>query len=249
MKEQFDNVIEWIKTQDIDGCITGSCLLEYFEGADVDVFTYNEAAFTKLIYAMYYNPMFTILDPLEKWKFTDWTETANKGSLKKLGLVSLKFTYNTCIEVNVIFKEKNNSVFDVISSFDMNIVCKGIDLKTKQVLDLTGGLTKIATWNKYNKAFYKTNIWSVSRILRQLLRCVKYHRRSYNTDDIVLKYKELLEDVMQQDSIFSSEKVDEKTTAVRTNGKLLIQIMDKWLETHTMTKEEEVLIMETVRRI
>ena len=41
MKEQINSAIEWIKTQDIEGCITGSCLLEYFEGQDIDVFCYS----------------------------------------------------------------------------------------------------------------------------------------------------------------------------------------------------------------
>ena len=41
MKQQVENAIKWIKEQPIQGCITGSCLLDYFEGADVDVFVYN----------------------------------------------------------------------------------------------------------------------------------------------------------------------------------------------------------------
>ena len=54
MKQQIENSIDWIKEQDVDGCITGSCLLDYFEGQDVDVFLYNEKSFTKLFYAMYH---------------------------------------------------------------------------------------------------------------------------------------------------------------------------------------------------
>ena len=41
MKEQISNVIDFLKGTDVAGCITGSCLLGYFEGQDVDVFLYN----------------------------------------------------------------------------------------------------------------------------------------------------------------------------------------------------------------
>ena len=70
MKQNIENAIEWIKEQNIKGCITGSSLLGIFNDGkqDVDVFLYNKASFTELFYAMYHNPMFTILDPLEKWK-------------------------------------------------------------------------------------------------------------------------------------------------------------------------------------
>ena len=72
MKEQISNVIDFLKGTDVAGCITGSCLLGYFEGQDVDVFLYNEGAFNKLLYCLYYNPMFLIIEPLEQWKFDEW---------------------------------------------------------------------------------------------------------------------------------------------------------------------------------
>ena len=74
MKKEINNVIEWVKKQPIKGCITGSCLLDYFEGQDVDVFAYDEKSFTKLLFAMHHDPMFTILDPIEKWKFQQYID-------------------------------------------------------------------------------------------------------------------------------------------------------------------------------
>lgn len=105
MKEQIDNVIEWIKGQPVKGCITGSCLLEYFEGQDVDVFMYDEKSFTKLLFAMHFNSMFTIIDPLEKWKFDQYINK-NEDKFYKFGLITIKFTYNTCVTVNIILKKK-----------------------------------------------------------------------------------------------------------------------------------------------
>lgn len=244
----MNNAIEYLKNQDINGCITGSCMLQYFEGADVDVFTYDEAAFTKLLFTLYHNPMFLLIDKLEKWKFEDWTTNPYKGSLKKLGLITIKFKYNMCIDVNIIFKEKNHSIFDVLSSFDLDIISKGYDLKSKKILDLSeNNGTMIATWNKWNKSFYNPNIWAVSRILRQFGRVIKYHNRGYNTDAVTLKYKEILQEMLEYENIFSSDKVDEKVASVKTNSKILIKILDSWLETHSITDEELELIRTTIK--
>ena len=251
MEQQFNNAIDWIKTQNINGCITGSCMLGYLEGQkqDIDVFTYDESAFTKLIYSMYHNPMFLLLDPMEKWKFKDWTENPFKGSIKKLGLVSIKFKYNTCIDVNVIFKEHRKSIFDVLCSFDMDIIAKGYDLKTKKILDLSENRPGIATWNKWNNQFYNANIWSINNLLRQFQRVIKYHNRGFNTDEVTLKYKEILLEMMEYENIFNSTKVDEKIEIIKKNGEILIQIFDKWLSTHVLSEQEDELLELTIKEL
>ena len=60
MKQNIDNAIKWLKNQplDIKGIITGSTVLDYFEGADVDLFVYDQASMNKILWAMYYNYMF-----------------------------------------------------------------------------------------------------------------------------------------------------------------------------------------------
>lgn len=249
MKEQINNAVEWLKLQNVDGCITGSCLLDYFEGQDVDVFVYNESSFTKLLYSMYFNPRFLLIEKLEEWKFKEWTTKDYKKSLKKMGLVTIKFKYNTCIDVNVIYKEKSKSIFDVLSTFDLNIICKGFDLKTKKILDLTDNPGKIADYNKWNLNFESPDIWSISRLLRQFMRVIKYHERGYNTDKVVLKYKSILEDLMQFENIYNSVLVDQKVDNIKTNGKILIAIMDKWLENHNITDEEKTLLNNKIKEI
>ena len=248
MEQQIQNAVNWIKGQEIDGCLTGSCLLGYFEGQDIDIFTYNEAAFTKLLYSMYHNPLFLLIEPIEKWKFKDWTESSYKGSLKKLGLVTIKFKYNMCVDVNIIYKEKNHSIFDVLSNFDLDIICVGYDLKTKKTLDLSEHLPdKTATWNKWNRAFYNPNIWNLGRVLRQFERVVKYYKRGYNTDLLALKYKSILTEMLEYENIFSSEKMDEKVALVKKNSEILIKILDKWLETHILTDTESDLLKQAIR--
>src|SRR5690606_12453925 len=129
-------------------------LLEIFENEkntqDVDIFVYDEKSFTKLLFAMYHNPMFTILDPLEKWKFEQFINK-NESTFYKFGLITIKFTYNTCIPINIVLKKNCINIFSVLSSFDMDIIAKGYDIETKQFMNLSeNGDTKIATWNKWN---------------------------------------------------------------------------------------------------
>lgn len=253
MKEQFENALTYLKSlEDIEACITGSAMLGYMEGQkqDIDIFCYNQASFTKLLYTLHFNPMFLILDKIEQWKFSDYTQSVYNNSIKKLGLVTIKFTYNLSIPINIIFKEKADNIFSILSTFDMDIISIGYDLKSKKTLDLSEKKEdKVVTWNKWNKSFYSVNIWAVSRILRQFLRVVKYHKRGYNTDDVALKYKEILTNMLEYENIFNSDKVDEKVKSVKDNSKILIQIIDKWLETHLLNDDEEKLIEETIKKL
>lgn len=241
MKEQINNVIEWLKEQPIKGCITGSCLLDYFEGQDVDIFVYDEKSFTKLLFAMHHNPMFTILDPIEKWKFQQYIDK-NQDNFYKFGLVTIKFTYNTCIPVNIIVKKNCRDIFSVMSSFDMDIIAKGYDIETKQYLNLSENLDKKATWNKWNTAFYSSEIWQISRILRQLERCFKYYKRGYDVDEVVKKYIELIGKLQDFTNIFDSENFTEKLKITKDNTAIVKQICELWLETHEITDEQIELL-------
>jgi len=252
MKEQQEKAIAYLKTLDIDGCMTGSCLLGYFEGSDIDVFCYSEASFTKLLYTLSFNPMFSIIDKIEKWKFNDWCNSSYKSSIKKMGICTIKFHWNLCMPVNIIFKEKANNIFSVLSSFDMDIIAKGYDLMSKQYLDLTEkgkAHDKVATWNKWNPAFNSPNVWNINRVLRQFKRVIKYQNRGYDTDLITKKYLEILNDVLSYENIFNSLKVDEKITSVKEGSVILIAILNKWLETHTITAKELELLDETIKKL
>lgn len=248
MKEQINNVIEWIKDQPIKGCITGSCLLEYFENQDVDIFIYDEKSFTKILFAMHHNSMFTILDPLEKWKFDQYINK-NEDKFYKFGLVTIKFMYNTCVPINVILKKNCNNIFSVLSSFDLDIICKGYDIQTKKFLNLSENNDKIATWNKWNTNFYSDEIWQVSRILRQLERCFKYHKRGYNTDLVVLKYIDLITKLQEFESIFNSENFNEKLRVTQENTFIVKEICSLWLKTHEITDENIALLQKKIKEI
>lgn len=249
MKKQIQAAIEFIKTLDVSGCITGSCLLEYFEGQDVDVFAYNEKSFTQLLFALHYNDAFQITDPLEQWKFDKFLKEENKFA--KFGINTIKFTYNTCVDVNVVYKKRCTDVFSVLSSFDLNIICKGYDLQTKQTLDLTGdsGVTKITDWNRWNQAYYSKEIWEVSRILRQLTRCFKYYKRGYNTDLVVIKYLDLIANIERYRNIFKSENFDVRLKNLRNDCTIIKKICEVWLETHHIEDNDIKLINEIIQKL
>lgn len=252
MKENIDKAIEFIKTlKDVKGVITGSCLLDYFENQDVDVFLYDEKSFTNIFYTLYYNPEFQILDPLEKWK-ADRFRIKNESNYSKHGILTIKFMYNTCIPINLILKRTSNNIFGVLSSFDMDIIARGFDLESKSFLDLSeeGSIVnKTATWNKWNTGYYDPELWQMNRILRQLDRVIKYHKRGYNTDALVIKYIEIIDSIQEVQDIFHSENFTEKLKINKENTKIVKKILEVWLKTHKMSEKELETLQLKIREI
>lgn len=249
MKEHIDYIVEYLKKQPIKGCITGSCLLGYFDNQDVDLFVYDEKSFAKILFNLQYNSSFLILDPLEQWKLDQYLnkESNNKS---KFGITTIKFVYNTCVPVNIILKKNCTNIFSVISSFDMDIICKGYDIETRQYLDLSEKLPdNQATWNKWNTNFYDPELWQIGRILRQLERVIKYYKRGYNTDPVCLKYIELIDEVQKFQDIFNSDNFSEGLKIRKENSKIVKQICEIWLKTHEISDDQLKLLKEKIKEI
>lgn len=244
MKEQIDNAIELIKKQDVNGCITGSVLLDYFEGADIDIFMYDKSSFNKLLFFMHYNPMFTILDKLELHKFNEYINE-DKSSLDSIGLITIKFKYNLCIDVNVVFKKFHKNIFDVLSNFDLDIIANGYDIKTGNYLSLrtTSGLE--GTWNKWNTSYYKCNLWSCKRLLRQFSRVVKYTERGYNLETVTDKYIALIEEILSLDNIYKTEKGSLFYEKTQKEFEIVLKILQIWKVEKKMTSEN-LLVLQTL---
>jgi len=252
MKEQQQKLIDYIKTIQVKGCITGSCLLpDYYEKSDVDIFLYDSASFIKLYYTLRLNPMFTILDPLELWKASMIETKDFVNSKHHTGVTTIKLVFNTCIDINIILKKNCTNIFSVLSSFDMDLISKGYDLESKQYLDLSGDSvsTKIVNFNKWNPAFQSTEIWSISRILRQLERCFKYYKRGYNTDAVINKYIELINTLQEFQSVFNSENFNEKLKVTQENTVIIKQLCELWLKTHEITDEQIQLLKTKIKEI
>lgn len=249
MKEHIDYVVEYLKKQPVKGCITGSCLLGYFENQDVDLFVYDEKSFNKILFNLYYNPDFLILDKLEQWKLDQFLNK-EYGNKAIFGVTTIKFIYNTCLPVNVILKKNCSNIFAVLSSFDMDIIAKGYDIETRQYLDLSEKLpNKQATWNKWNTNFYDPELWQIGRILRQLERVIKYHKRGFNTDAVCVKYIELIDEVQKFQNIFNSNSFNEKLKIRKNNTKIVKEICQLWLKTHEISDEQLELLKEKIKEI
>ena len=238
MKQDFKKVFKLISDLDINGCITGSYMLGYHKdwNQDIDVFCYDKSSFTALLYYMHYSPMFLILDPLEKHKYDEYTKS-NKSSLDKLGLITIKFKYNMCIDVNVVYKEYQKNIFEVLANFDLDIITIGYDIKTGETLSLRQSEGMTGTWNKWNKAFYDPNYWTIWRLIRQFERIVKYTDRGYNLESVVDKYISLIKTAMKEQNIYKSEKGTAFHENMMAQLKLVHKILVEYKKVGTVSEE------------
>lgn len=241
MKSHIEDAITILKNLEINGCITGSCLLDYFEGQDVDLFVYDKSSFNKLLFFMHYNPMFTILDPLEQHKFDDYINN-DKSSLEQLGLITIKFKYNLLVDINVIFKKFHKNCFDVLSNFDLDIITTGYDIKTGKTLSLRESTGNQGTWNKWNNSFYKPDFWSTKRLLRQFERVVKYTNRGYDLSSVTDKYIELVENIISTENFYKSEKGLKYFEDTIEQFEVVLKILKAWKKDLIMTPEQQLIL-------
>lgn len=239
MKEHFESAIDILKKQQINGCITGSCMLEFNENwnQDIDLFVYDKASFTKILWFMYYNPMFTILDPLENHKFRDFVDN-DKSSLEQLGLITIKFKYNLLVDVNVIYKKFHKTCFDVISNFDLDIITTAYDIRTGKTLTLRETTGKEGTWNTWNPAFYQPDFWSTKRLLRQFERVIKYTERGYNLTSVTDKYISIVEDIISTENYYKSEKGLKYFEDTMEQFEVVLKILQTWKKDQKISPEQ-----------
>jgi hypothetical protein len=244
MREHINNALELLKKQDVNGCITGSVLLDYFEGADIDVFCYDKPSFNKLLFFMYYNPLFTILDPLERHKFEDYINN-DKSSLESIGLITIKFKYNLLIDINVVFKKFHKNIFDVISNFDLDLIATGFDIKTGKTLSLRESTGKIGGWNKWNMSYYKCDQWSCKKLVRQFSRVIKYTERGYDLSSVTDKYISLIEEILSKENIYKSEKGNAFYEDTQRKFEIVLEILKIW-KRDLKIDNADLLVLQTI---
>ena len=145
MKNNINNAIEWLKNihtseYNVRGCITGSCMLEYFEGQDVDLFVYDESSLRNVFYAMYFNNMFQILDPLEKWKFEEYDDRfSSSGHLPKRDFVlKCLFDFNLFECFDDVASAYVMIIFDADTTFKVYTYFFHVFLETFDSVEFTG---------------------------------------------------------------------------------------------------------------
>lgn len=222
-KDKIEQTIELLKTTDIDGCITGSCLLEDFDPdgwgtmPDVDVFTFGEDELVHAIDVLMYQFQMTPgsgslrSQQQEEWKLS---RLRKAGLNHKIGVTTYKFFCEGVI-VNVTFKQMKHHgkwvpIIDtpgVLRSFDMSIVMQGYDIQHHVLYDMRVGDPRVAIPNPLRDQ--DCVMWTVSKWVRQFDRVVKYYNRGYDTRPMAEFYLRMIDECIEAGCLFDSEESQE----------------------------------------
>lgn len=244
--EKISAAIKLVKQLPIDGCITGSCLMEGFDPdswgtqPDIDVFVFGEdelvAAVQLAQYALHMEPGKGTprSRKQEEWKLG---MLRKNGLNNKIGITT--YTFN-CMGVllNLTFKQRKYhgrwvpllTTADVLASFDMSIVMQGYDIAHHVLYDMRVGDPKVAIPNPLRD--HDCVMWTVAKWIRQFDRVVKYYNRGFDTRPMAEFYLKMIDECIDAGCLFDSE---ESQVAFETFSEEFLQkradIAD-WLEEH-----------------
>lgn len=244
LTQDIKNTIEMLKQTDINGCITGSSMLDadfdtWDSAPDIDVFVYTEPQLQYAVNLLMFKHGFEPLSPGEEWKLN---RVQNKGSQKNSYLSTVKLKHGDVV-VNVTYKQWKNNIFSVLSSFDMSIIMVGYDIRKHVMLDLRCGWEGMVPedpdnrWSKSTRVampnplrdqdvdMYGTEMW-----IRQFDRCIKYWNRGYDTRPMARFYIKLINDVIDKGQLFQTDKSEAAYQGFITAYEPLRDKMVQWLE-------------------
>lgn len=244
--EKIHQVIEILKETDIDGCISGSCMLPdtdfdaWEETPDVDVFVYNEWG---LLYAsdlLMFRYGFELLNAGEEWK---WNRMRTRGQNSKAPLTTMKLSKDGVI-VNITYKKWKNNLINVLSSFDQSAIMVGYDIPFGFGLDMRTRHIEVFDdrnnrWSddpnvsvpnpmrKQDGDMYTVEMW-----VRQFARVIKYWKRGVDTRPMARFYIDLIDGVIETGQLFSTDKSAKAyeefmTTYVPLRDKMVLWLKDK----------------------
>lgn len=243
VNDDVNDIIDKIMSTDIDGCITGSCLLDddfdlWDSVPDVDMFVYSEAAMIHAICALDNAG----LVPGGKDKNHKGEEVKRKwiletGVNRKSPVCTIMYQDTASkVAVNVTYKRNCNSLIEVLASFDMSIIMKGIDITTGYKLDLTetmGSDKRTAVPNKLKRHLYNhPSRFDVDRCLRQWNRVIKYYGRGYDTRPMAKFYLGLIDEVLEEGPLFGTENDVISFEQFKDGFIEMKETIDNWLKAH-----------------
>ena len=214
VNDSIKTVQDWLKTSGINGCMTGSTLLdqdfsEWDEQPDIDVFVYSPASMVNAIDILEYRYNMRPgkggrQEEGEAWKAKRLRE---RGIQVKAPVTSV--SYWTMVDgfpvtVNISYKNHRKNMVDVLSTFDMTIIMRGVDLASGYELDLRGDETNVARPNPLRKQdgdMYGTSMW-----IRQFNRVIKYWNRGFDTRPMARFYLDLIDESLGHGQLFQTEK-------------------------------------------
>lgn len=244
IKEKMNETIELLKELDINGCITGSSMIDgdydnWESQPDIDLFVYArpqlQYAANLLIQVYGFKP----LNGGEAWKI----DRLNNYEQKRKRPVDTLKVEKDGIVVNISYKDGKDNIFAVLASFDMSIIMVGYDISMHVLLDLRCKWDNMVReddddrWStsidvaypnplrKQDVDMYGTQMW-----VRQFDRVIKYWNRGYDTRPMAEFYIKLIDRVLDTGKLFSTEKGEAAFNAFVETYEPLKQKMVKWLE-------------------
>lgn len=244
--EKITEAIEVLKTSPINGCITGSCLMEGFDPdnwgtqPDVDCFVYGEDELVRAVnFASYALQMVPGKGTERSRKQEAWKldRLYKSGLNHKIGITTYTFECDG-VMINFTFKQtKFNgrwvpliTAADVLASFDMSIVMQGIDIQHHVWYDMRVGDPRTAVPNPLRD--HDCVMWTVAKWVRQFDRVVKYYNRGYDTRPMAEFYLCMIDECIEAGCLFDSE---ESQTAFENFSQEFIEkrnTIQEWLDEH-----------------
>lgn len=242
-----NNIKNWIKilqSSNINGCITGSCMLDadfdcWDETPDVDLFVYSDremiwvlAELTKT-YGLKFGVDDSVRSELQEKQKFKWLLEDKKNKSKftggTLATIKLHDPSNGTI-INVSHKANCKTVADVINSFDMTIIMKGYDIRGEFTYDMTTQWSdaKTAIPNKLRKT--DTDLLGTAYWVRQFDRVIKYYNRGYDTRPMAQFYLDEIDAVLERGNIWTSEGSEQFFNQFAEEFKETRDRISKWLK-------------------
>jgi len=244
LTEQIKETIELIKHTDINGCITGSSMLDadfdtWESHPDIDVFVYTEPELQYAVNLLMMKHGFEVLTPGEAWKLG---RTRKKKYKKDAPLSTLKLKKDDVI-VNVTWKNDKENIFEVLSSFDMSIIMVGYDIHKKVMLDLRCGWNGMVPEDPEDRWSHDPKVakpnplrdqdvdrYGVEMWVRQWDRVIKYWNRGFDTRPMAKFYINLINGVIDNGYLFNTEKSIQSFDEFVSIYEPLRDKMVEWLE-------------------
>ena len=219
LTEKIKATIELLKSEDINGCITGSSMLDadfdtWDNVPDVDVFVYSDMQLLYVADLLMFKHGFELATSGEEWKFD---RVINRGFQSNAALTTMKVVKDG-VTVNITWKKNKTNIMSVLASFDQSCIMVGYDLKFHWGIDMRTKDIKIfddrdGKWSddpmksvpnpmrEQDTDMYGTEQW-----VRQWDRVIKYWNRGIDTRPMAKFYIDLINKTIEKGQLFKSER-------------------------------------------
>ena len=244
LTEQIKDTIELLKSTDINGCITGSSMLDadfdtWASHPDIDLFVYTEPQLQYAECMLEFKYGFKPITKGEDWKVE---RVHNKGMQKNAFLSTVKVGKGDVV-VNITYKKGKNNLMNVLSSFDMSIIMIGYDIRKHVLLDLRCGWDNMVHQDPENRWSHDINVavpnplrdqdvdmYGVQMWVRQFNRVIKYWTRGFDTRPMAEFYIKLINRVINDGQLFDTEKSKVNYEEFKTLYEPVRDKMVEWLK-------------------